>query len=121
MEAGLPGGELETDAMPSLFRLIAASALVLAASAGVANAAPGIASVSANVRAGPGTGYSVVGRLRAGQYVVVSSCGASWCKIFNVGINGYVSRALVYNPYYGSRRFYAFPPATPGPGRIVTR
>ena len=109
--------------MHNLFRLLAASVLAagLALSAGAALAAPGIASSTANVRSGPGLGYAVVGSLKPGEYVVVSSCGANWCKIRRVGTDGYVSRALLFNPYFGSRRLYQFPPITPDPGRIVHR
>lgn len=101
-------------------RLIAATVMfALSATAGFA--APGIASVSANVRSGPGGGYGVVDRLTKGEYVIVLSCGASWCKIHHIGPDGYVSRSLLYNPYYGSRAYYQFPPKTPVPGRRSTR
>ena len=92
-----------------------AAGLALTATAAIA--APGIASVAANVRSGPGTGYAVVDRLSKGEYVIVLSCGASWCKMHHIGNDGYVSRSLLYNPYYGSRAYYQFPPKTPQPGR----
>jgi uncharacterized protein YraI len=103
------------------FRLFAAAGLAFALSAGAAVAAPGIASVSANVRSGPGSGYGVVDRLTKGEYVIVLSCGASWCKIHHIGPDGYVSRSLLYNPYYGSRAYYQFPPKTPSQGRRSRR
>jgi uncharacterized protein YraI len=103
--------------LPSLRRLALLAAGALLLSAGAAFAAPGIASVNANVRAGPGTGYAVVDRLEKGEYVIVKSCGANWCAISHIGNNGYVSRALIYNPYYGSRGYYMFAPKRPVPGR----
>ena len=80
-------------------------------------AAPGIASVNANVRSGPGIGYRIVDTLTKGEYVIVKDCGASWCTISHIGKDGYVSRALIYNPYYGSKAFYQFAPKHPQPGR----
>ena len=80
-------------------------------------AAPGIANVNANVRSGPGIGYRVVDVLKTGEYVIVKNCGANWCLISHIGNDGYVSRALIHNPYYGSRSYYQFPPKYPQPGR----
>ena len=99
-------------------RLIApvlAIGVIMTATAALA--APGIASVNANVRSGPGIGYAVVDQLTRGEYVIVLSCGASWCKIHHIGNDGYVSRSLVYNPYYGSRAYYQFAPKYQQPGR----
>lgn len=98
-----------------LTTLLLAGALAL--SAGAALAAPGIASGNINVRSGPGTSYAVVDRLTKGEYVIVKSCGAKWCAISHIGNDGYVSRALIYNPYYGSRSYYMFAPKRPVPGR----
>ncbi len=81
------------------------------------SAAPGIAAVNANVRSGPGLGYRVVDVLEKGEYVIVKECGASWCLIGHIGNDGYVARTLLFNPYYGSRAFYQFPPKHPQPGR----
>lgn len=100
------------------YRLLAGTifaAVVLAA--GTAAAAPGIASVNANVRAGAGTNYKIVDRLTKGEYVIVKDCSANWCEISHIGNDGYVARSLLYNPYYGSRNFYQFPPKRPVPGR----
>ena len=105
--------------MLSLPRMIAsmalAAGLVLAATA--AEAAPGKALVNANVRSGPGTGYAVVGVLSVGENIRVDGCSFAWCKIHRVGTDGYVSRSLVYNPYYGSHFYFQFPPSTPSTGR----
>jgi uncharacterized protein YraI len=99
-------------------RLIApliAVALVLSASAALA--APAKANANANIRSGPGTGFPVVAFLEKGEYIIVRSCTANWCKVTRVGHNGYVARTLLYNPYYGSRNYYQFPPKSPGLGR----
>jgi uncharacterized protein YraI len=104
--------------MKTLPRLIAPLlALGVALTTSAALAAPGIASVNANVRSGPGTGYSVVDVLEQGEYVIVKDCAALWCTISHIGNDGYVSRALIYNPYYGSKTFYQFAPKHPQPGR----
>ena len=104
--------------MTKAIRLLAPlMAAAIALSATAALAAPGTASVNANVRSGPGTGYAIVDRLTKGEYVIVKSCGASWCRISHIGKDGYVARTLIYNPYYGSRAFYQFAPKHPQPGR----
>lgn len=103
---------------------IAVAAAALTATlfaAGAAIAAPGIANVAANVRGGPGTGYAIVGKLEKGEYVIVKSCDRSWCLIGRVGPDGYVSRSLLHNPYYGLRTYYQFAPKRPQPGRDSNR
>jgi uncharacterized protein YraI len=105
--------------LPRLIAPLLAAGLALTATA--ASAAPGIASVNANVRAGAGIGYSVVDVLEKGEYVIVKSCGAAWCLISHIGRDGYVSRSLVYNPYYGSKAYYQFAPKHPQPGRDSNR
>ena len=64
-----------------------AAAGVLALTAGVAMAAPAIATTNLNVRSGPGTGYSVVDALPAGERVNVIGCSAGWCEI-SMGADG---------------------------------
>ena len=105
--------------LPRLIASLLAAGLALSATAALA--APGIATVNANVRSGPGTGYRVVDVLKKGEYVIVKGCGANWCQISHIGKDGYVSRALVYNPYYGSKGFYQFAPKHPQPGRDSNR
>jgi uncharacterized protein YraI len=105
--------------LPRLMLPLLAAGFALAATAAIA--APGYASVKANVRAGAGTGYKIVDQLKKGEYVIVKSCGASWCLISHIGNDGYVSRSLIYNPYYGSKNFYQFPPKHPQPGRTSNR
>lgn len=101
--------------LPRLFApfLVAGFALTTTA----ALAAPGIASVNANVRSGPSTGYAIVDTLTKGEYVIVKKCGGAWCTISHIGKDGYVSRALIFNPYYGSKNWYQFAPKHPQPGR----
>lgn len=101
--------------LSALFALPMVAGLVLAPAA--AFAAPGIANVAANVRSGPGTGYRVVDTLERGEYVVVKSCDRSWCLISHIGPDGYVSRSLLHNPYYGLKTYYQFAPKHPQPGR----
>jgi uncharacterized protein YraI len=101
--------------LSALFALPMVVGLVLAPAA--AFAAPGIANVAANVRSGPGTGYRVVDTLERGEYVIVKSCDRSWCLISHIGPDGYVSRSLLHNPYYGLKTYYQFAPKHPQPGR----
>jgi uncharacterized protein YraI len=101
--------------LPRLIAPLLAAGLALVPMAALA--APGHASVNANVRSGPGLGYRVVDVLKTGEYVIVKDCGANWCLIGHIGNDGYVSRSLIYNPYYGSRHYYQFAPKHPQPGR----
>lgn len=46
-----------------------------------------------NVRSGPGTSYSVVGKLRRGEYVHVDAIQGDFCRIASgSGVTGYVAR-----------------------------
>lgn len=68
-----------------------ASAILLFSSA-AAFAQPGVATGAVNVRTGPGTGYSKVGTLSAGETVDVKDCQGSWCFVDrNAGTDGWVS------------------------------
>lgn len=50
----------------------------------------------ANVRSGPGTSYSVVASLAAGESVTVTECAANgWCMISHPGPDGWVSAKLL--------------------------
>ena len=95
--------------------LLLAAGLALGASE--ASAAPGHALANANIRSGPSSGYAVVGKLAAGDYVVVIKCVASWCDIHHIGPDGWVARSLLVNPYYSTRPYYQFAPKYPAPGR----
>jgi uncharacterized protein YraI len=105
--------------LPRLIAPLLAAGLALLPVA--ASAAPGIANVNANVRSGPGIGYRVVDVLKTGEYVIVKSCGANWCLIGHIGNDGYVSRGLIHNPYYGAYGYYQFAPKHPQPGRDSNR
>ncbi|MGQ4273268.1 SH3 domain-containing protein [Terrihabitans sp. B22-R8] len=63
---------------------ISALALLIA-SAGAASAFPATATTSLNVRSGPGTNYSVVDQLQAGETVEVVSSQGSWYEISGLG------------------------------------
>ena len=102
-----------------LSALILAGGLALGASA--ASAAPGHAVASANVRSGAGSGYTVVGTLEPGEYVVVIKCVAYWCNIHRSGLDGWVARSLLVNPYYSTQPYYQFAPKYPAPGRNAPR
>ena len=98
-----------------LSALILAGGLALGASA--VSAAPGHAVAYANVRSGPGSSYAVVGTLEPGEYVVVIKCLAYWCNVHRSGLDGWVARSLLINPYYSTQPYYQFPPKYPAPGR----
>lgn len=71
--------------------LSSAAAVVLLSTA-TAFAQPGVATGAVNVRTGPGTGYSKVGTLSAGEHVDVKDCQGSWCFVDrNAGTDGWVS------------------------------
>jgi uncharacterized protein YraI len=95
--------------------LILALGLVLFA--GVAEAAPGTTRTSAIVHKSPSSGSSAVASLKKGTYVVVVKCTSFWCQVHRSGLDGWVLRSSIYNPYYGSKLYYQFPPYTPVPGR----
>nr|WP_233280905.1 SH3 domain-containing protein [Devosia oryziradicis] len=67
------------------------AALALLATTASAFAAQAYATGNVNVRSGPGTGYSRVDTLRAGQQVDVIECRGSWCYIEKRGPDGWVS------------------------------
>lgn len=67
------------------------AAAVLVASASAAMAAPGVVTGNANVRSGPGTGYSVISSVHYGQYVEIEYCSGNWCHVSKPGRDGWVS------------------------------
>lgn len=69
----------------------ALAALTLALTASSALAATGYATGDVNVRAGAGTGYSIVGHLEAGDEVDILSCDGGWCATDE----GYVAAAYL--------------------------
>lgn len=74
---------------------IAAIAVVLSGTAALAVDA--VATSAANVRSGPGVGYSVVDTLADGELVEVVECNSAetWCRITHPGPDGWVSRSLL--------------------------
>jgi uncharacterized protein YraI len=94
------------------------AAAVLALSTGLAAAAPAAVERSANVRAGPGTGYRVVATLPRGTIVDAGPCD-SWCRVAWSGGEGYMARSLLalgaappavaVAPYYEDYYDYDYP------------
>lgn len=77
-------------------------AALIVFSAGAAFAATATASV--NVRTGPGTQYSAVDTLRAGERVSVIDRSGGWCEVNKSGPNGWVScRYLTSDNSYNAR------------------
>jgi len=69
-----------------------AAAALLQFSGGAAMAEEAVATTSLNVRSGPGTGFSVVDTLAAGEVVDMTECQPSgWCYITHAGPSGWVS------------------------------
>lgn len=97
------------------------STLALAIGLGItvqpAEAAPGLTRAQISVYSAASVSSHVLATLKRGTYVVVKSCGARWCQVHRSGLDGWVLRTQLYNPYYGSRLYYQFPPYTPVPGR----
>ncbi len=79
----------------TLLRAATATAVVCTAAIvflpATASAAPAEATSGVNIRSGPGTSYSVVGQLRAGDEVDVRGCRSGWCYIEQGRADGYVS------------------------------
>jgi hypothetical protein len=71
------------------------AAAVLVASATAAMAAPGVVTGNANVRSGPGTGYSVISSVHYGQYVEIEYCSGNWCHVSKPGRDGWVSAGFL--------------------------
>src|SRR5690349_1537685 len=92
-------------------------ALGLSFVATTAEAAPGIARVTVSLHSRASLSSSVLATMKTGSYLVVRSCTLYWCKVHRSGLDGYVLRTQLYNPYFGSKFYYQFPPYTPVPGR----
>src|SRR6185312_7659563 len=76
--------------MPRI-RFAALAALPLLLLPGAAIAAAATAAQDVNVRSGPATSYSIVGRLQAGQAVDVRQCEGSFCQVAFGSATGWVS------------------------------
>ena len=74
------------------FTALSSAAAIVLLSTAAAFAQPGVATGAVNVRTGPGTGYSKVGTLSAGEPVDVKDCQGSWCFVDrHAGTDGWVS------------------------------
>jgi uncharacterized protein YraI len=91
---------------------ISAAALLIA-SAGAAAAFPATATSDLNVRSGPGTGYSVVDRLEAGDTVEIVATQGSWYRTAEGGwANGsYLDAQGGQTGYYPAQPAYDYGPA----------
>lgn len=81
---------------------VTAAAAFVALSAGSALAVSAHASGSVNVRTGPGTSYSKVDSLHAGESVEVRQCQDGWCYIEHSGADGWVSANYLSQNGYSS-------------------
>ena len=61
-------------------------------------AAPGEKTTTVDLRAGPGTGYAVIGKIPAGAPVSIVRYGR-WCELAYAGREGYVSPTAVVAEY----------------------
>ncbi|WP_101068869.1 SH3 domain-containing protein [Roseovarius salinarum] len=78
--------------LPKLAAAVVVALLATLWFAGSAAATEARATVALNVRAGPGTEYSVIDTLRAGEVVDMQDCRASgWCFVQHPGPDGWVS------------------------------
>lgn len=53
-------------------------------------APPAVVNTTVNLRQGPGTTYTVVGKIPAGSPVDVGNCNGQWCQVTWQGQNGFV-------------------------------
>lgn len=63
----------------TLTAIISTATLLIGTSAALAQ--PGVATGGVNVRSGPGTSFSKLGSLKAGEVVDVQECQGSWCYV----------------------------------------
>lgn len=93
----------------SRFVLAALAAAAVVLSAGVANAAISVATSVANLRAGGGVAFPVVGSLYKGERVRVIRCEGAWCLVIHRGTDGWAHWRLLVNPQYDRGRGFEFP------------
>lgn len=69
------------------------AAFLIAATMSAALAAPGLVRNTVTLRAGPGNGFPVVGRIPAGAHVDIHGCisGGAWCDVTFSGERGWVA------------------------------
>ena len=76
--------------MPRWTCIILGSGLLVVAT-GFASAATLTTANQSDVRAGPGSNFSVIGHMPAGTKVEVTDCTGGWCQVDFNGIAGFVS------------------------------
>ncbi len=70
-------------------RPVAFGAALFAFSAAAAHAAPAYVKSTVNLRAGPGTDQSILGKIPAGSLIDASNCDGGWCAVDWQGKSGY--------------------------------
>ena len=73
----------------ALFSLLLISLSAYAAQSGTVTASV------LNVRSGPGTGYSVIGKFYSGEVIQFENSGNGWYKVYYNGVEGYISSNYV--------------------------
>lgn len=71
----------------------ATTALLMLGGAAAAQAASATVTANANIRAGAGTNFGVIGRLTTGTRIEIGNCRSGWCELD--GRRGYVSQSLL--------------------------
>jgi hypothetical protein len=91
------------------YRILALAAGALMLSAGAASAAT--VANDLNLRAGPGTSYSVIAALPAGADVDVLNCTGNWCQVNWQGTVGFASASYLDEDgdYAASSAIYSDP------------
>ncbi len=78
--------------------ILAAAVMAVTGLAGAGAAAAAEATASVNVRSGPGTAYTIVDQLYAGERVDVAECASNgWCLVAHNGPDGWVSANYLTN------------------------
>ncbi|MFG1463016.1 SH3 domain-containing protein [Xanthobacter sp. DSM 24535] len=95
------------------FAKVLVTALVFVAPASLALADSAVVLGDLNVRAGPGTNYSVIGTLGRGMNVQVLSCSPAWCSI---GWRGPAFVSAAYLGFDGPPPYMQSVPVPAGPG-----
>lgn len=108
--------------MSALSRILvpALVAAGLAFTASAALASPGIARSAVAVHSAARSSSPIVDTLDKKEHVIVIKCSLYWCEIHHTGPDGFVLRSQLYNPFYGSKLYFQFPPVHPDPGRTTT-
>jgi uncharacterized protein YraI len=87
---------------------LGSGAVVALANAAFADGAA-VTTGDVNLRAGPGTGFSVISVTPSGQTVTVHGCtaGGAWCAINSGGLEGWSNaRLLAVRPFPGAMQAY---------------